>query len=157
MSTSLEHFQNLIKSVTDSIAGLPLDKDLEAKLNDTFPPSSEIFKSIAAACHEGRKNGDMCQHEAGGIEYGRVIKANDELANFSVDLVRMNNIVGPHHRHPEGEIDMIMPITEGAKFDGHGAGWLVYEADSAHKPTVSEGDALVLYLLPNGAIDFSRN
>lgn len=29
-------------------------------------------------------------------------------------------------------------------------------ADSAHPPTVSGGRALVLYLLPQGAIEFSR-
>jgi hypothetical protein len=50
---------------------------------------------------------------------------------------------------------MIMPLTEGARFDGHGAGWLVYGPGSAHRPTVTGGRALVLYLLPGGAIDFS--
>ena len=63
---------------------------------------------------------------------------------------------GPHHRHPNGEIDMIMPLTENAKFDGRGIGWLVYGPDSAHSPTVSGGKALVLYLLPEGAIDFTK-
>ena len=51
---------------------------------------------------------------------------------------------------------MIMPIAADAKFDEHSAGWLVYPADSAHSPTVSGGDALVLYLLPEGQIKFTR-
>jgi hypothetical protein len=42
-----------------------------------------------------------------------------------------------------------------AQFDGHGAGWLVYEPGSAHYPTVRGGKALVLYLLPQGAIEFT--
>jgi hypothetical protein len=72
-----------------------------------------------------------------------------------VDVVDMDDLAGPHHAHPNGEIDMIMPLTEGARFDGHGAGWLVYGPGSAHRPTVTGGRALVLYLLPGGAIDFS--
>jgi len=54
-----------------------------------------------------------------------------------------------------GEIDLIMPLTAGATFDGHLAGWCVYEAGSAHSPTVNAGQALVLYLLPQGAIQFT--
>ena len=44
-----------------------------------------------------------------------------------------------------------------ARFDGQGAGWVVYPADSAHVPTVSGGRALVLYLLPQGAIEFTKS
>jgi hypothetical protein len=68
----------------------------------------------------------------------------------------MENVVGPHHAHPKGEIDMVMPLTRRAKFDGHGAGWVIYGPGSAHRPTVSDGKALVLYLLPQGAIEFSK-
>lgn len=35
-------------------------------------------------------------------------------------------------------------------------GWLVYGAGTAHDPTVTGGRALVLYLLPGGAIEFTR-
>ena len=68
----------------------------------------------------------------------------------------MADVAGPHHRHPKGEIDLIMPVTPDAVFDGHGAGWLVYGPDTAHSPTVAKGHALVLYLLPDGAIEFTR-
>jgi hypothetical protein len=66
----------------------------------------------------------------------------------------MDSLAGPYHRHPNGEIDAIMPLDDAAEFDGHPAGWVVYGPDSAHYPTVSGGKALVLYLLPDGAIDF---
>ncbi len=135
---------------------MPLDKDLEAFLNQQFGSDSDLFSAIQSACHAGVASGDLCQSEAGGIKYGRAIKACDELSGFSVDLVYMKNIVGPHHRHPKGEIDMIMPIARDAKFDGRGKGWLVYGPDSAHRPTLTEGDALVLYLLPDGEIEFTR-
>jgi hypothetical protein len=54
------------------------------------------------------------------------------------------------------EIDLIMPLTLDARFDTRPAGWCVYEAGSAHSPTVTQGRALVLYLLPQGAINFTR-
>jgi hypothetical protein len=99
----------------------------------------------------------MCAREAGGIRFGRVIKPGAATNGFSVDVVEMSSIVGPHHSHPNGEIDFIMPLDTTARFDGRGAGWLVYPAGSAHPPTVTGGRALVLYLLPQGAIEFSKS
>jgi len=93
---------------------------------------------------------------AGGIKYGRVIKPGAATQGFSVDVVDMSPIVGPHHAHPNGEIDLVMPLESGAQFDGRGAGWIVYRPGSAHRPTVTHGRALVLYLLPGGAIEFTR-
>jgi hypothetical protein len=50
---------------------------------------------------------------------------------------------------------MVMPQTATARFDGRGAGWTVYPPGSAHRPTVTEGRALVLYMLPEGKIEFT--
>jgi len=91
-----------------------------------------------------------------GIRYGRVLKAADDLQRFSVDVVDMKDVVGPHHVHPQGEIDLIMPLEGDALFDGHPAGWCVYPPGSSHRPTVTQGRALVLYLLPEGQIEFTR-
>lgn len=41
------------------------------------------------------------------------------------------------------------------RFDGMGEGWHVCPAGSDHHPTVTGGDAYVLYLLPEGAIEFT--
>jgi hypothetical protein len=41
--------------------------------------------------------------------------------------------------------------------DGHGGGWCIYPPGSAHSPTVSGGAALVLYLLPEGKIEFTKS
>ncbi len=153
---SISEFQTLVQKVTALIKDKPLDNSLENELNSTFPANSELFKAIEAACHEGIRAGEMCQFEGGGIKYGRVIKPTPELQGCSIDLVEMSNIKGPHHRHPMGEIDMIMPQDAGAQFDNRGAGWLVYGPDSSHSPTVTHGKALVLYLLPEGAIEFTR-
>lgn len=138
------------------IAEKPLDKDLMDYMNDRFSPDSNEFKQLADACRKGIAEGWLCNHEAGGVKFGRIIKAGEDTHGFSVDVVDMNNIVGPHHRHPKGEIDMVIPEDAEAKFDQHGEGWVVYEADSAHNPTVTDGRAIVLYLLPDGAIEFTR-
>ena len=152
-----EQLRDLLAPIAQRVRDKALDKSVEADLNHTFPASGAVFKDIFAACQGAVEAGWMCSREADGIKYGRVIKAGPELNGFSVDVVEMNNIRGPHHRHPNGEIDMVMPLTENAKFDGHGAGWVVYEPDSAHYPTVSDGKALVLYLLPQGAIEFTKS
>ncbi|MEX0730221.1 MAG: DUF4863 family protein [Aquisalimonadaceae bacterium] len=153
---SLADFQQLIIRVTSEIANKPLDPSLETYLNTKFPADGEVFGAIRRACDQAVEEGWMCNREHGGIRFGRVIKPSDATDGFSVDVVHMNDIAGPHHRHPAGEIDMIMPITPNAKFDGKGAGWMVYPPDSAHPPTVSDGEARVLYLLPQGQIEFSR-
>lgn len=148
-----EQFREQIESITREIAGKPLDAALAAHLNARFPATSAEFRAIRATCDAAIKDGWMCEREQGGIRFGRVIK---DVDGFSVDVVQMGEVVGPHHRHPNGEIDMVMPLKGDAKFDGHGAGWVVYGPDSAHKPTVAGGEALVLYLLPGGAIEFTR-
>ena len=149
-------FRALMKQVTDHIGERPLDSALEADLNRAFQANGEVYSRILDTCRAAIAAGWMCEREAGGIKYGRVIKSAPDMRGYSVDVVDMDAVRGPHHRHPNGEIDLVMPLTEDAKFDGRGAGWVVYAPDSAHFPTVTEGRALVLYLLPQGAIEFTR-
>jgi hypothetical protein len=149
-------FQALIGRLTEEIAGIPLGASLEAHLNAEHGPGSRTYDLIFDACKEGVQAGWMCNREADGIRYGRVLKPTDATHGFSVDVVEMENIAGPHHEHPNGEIDLIMPLTPDACFDTRPAGWCVYEAGSAHRPTVTKGRALVLYLLPQGAINFTK-
>jgi hypothetical protein len=152
---TLEAFTSLIGGVTARVAGRPLDAALARDLNATMPGTGADVAAIARACREAIRDGWMCNREAGGIRYGRVVKPGPATHGHSVDVVEMNDVVGPHHRHPAGEIDLVMPIDANARFDGHGAGWVVYGPGSAHRPTVTGGRALVLYLLPQGAIEFT--
>lgn len=144
-----------IAALAAQLVDRPLDHPLDQWLNQQHGPTSASYQALRRSCESGVSEGWLCQREAGGIRYGRVFKPADDLQGFSVDVVDMTDIAGPHHAHPNGEIDLIMPIDELARFDGRGAGWLVYPAGSAHRPTVSGGRALVLYLLPQGQIDFS--
>lgn len=153
---SLDLFKQTMSDLVDDIQGKPLNSSLQAYLQQNYSVDSAAFKVIRQICESAIKEGWMCEREAGGIGYGRVLKPSDQRQGFSVDVVLMNNIKGPHHRHPKGEIDMIMPLTTGAKFDGKGEGWCVYPENSTHHPTVTGGEAMILYLLPQGAIEFTK-
>jgi hypothetical protein len=48
-----------------------------------------------------------------------------------------------------------MRLDDATPFDHHGAGWLVCPPGNAHRPTVRNARAVVLYLLPEGALEFS--
>lgn len=147
-------FAALMNEVAKTVGTRTVDAQLGDYLNDAIPPDGEAFTRIERACHAAIEAGWMCKHEAGGIRYGRVLRP-DAVQGFSVDVVHMNEVRGPRHKHPKGEIDMVMPIDAAARFDGHGRGWCAYPAHSEHYPTVTGGAALVLYLLPDGEIEFT--
>ena len=161
MIISSSELHRQISALTSQMSGKILDQDLQDWLNLEHGVDSATWRELEQSCRQGVAEGWLCQHEAGGIRYGRVFKPDPQLHGFSVDVVDMDDvgmgdIVGPHHRHPAGEIDMVMPISAEARFDGHAAGWVVYEPGTAHYPTVSDGRALILYLLPSGSIEFTR-
>ena len=158
-ATAIADFRALIVQLTAQIAGKPLDADLDAWLNQHHGASSIRYQQLKAACEAGVRDGWLCNRSGGGVRYGRIFKPADDLHGFSVDVVDMENLAGPHHSHPLGEIDLIMPLgahsdSAGVLFDGRPAGWMVAPAGSAHRPTVEGGRALVLYLLPQGSIQF---
>ena len=150
-----DEFRLEIAALTRQLVGRPLDAALDTWLNAEVGPGTETYTRLKAACQEGAAEGWLCNKEGGGIRYGRIFKPADDLHGFSVDVVDMQDLAGPHHSHPNGEIDLLMPLEGDALFDGRPAGWIVYPPGSAHRPTVSQGRALVLYLLPAGAIQFT--
>jgi len=154
---SKQAFHQLVADVATQIAGRPLDDELDRWLNTHHGAGTPTFNGLKQACIDGVAEGWLCDREGGGIRYGRIFKPAPDLHGFSVDVVDMNEIAGPHHAHPNGEIDLIMPIEGDATFDGRPAGWCVYPPGSAHHPTVDNGRALVLYLLPEGQIQFTKS
>jgi Domain of unknown function (DUF4863) len=158
MSTSpaQDRFRQDLAALTAQVAGRPLDAALDAWLNAEHGAESATFHRIVEGCKAGVAEGWLCNREGGGIKYGRVFKPADDLHGFSVDVVDMADVAGPHHTHPLGEIDLLMPPEGDALFDGRPAGWIVKEPGSAHRPTVTQGRALVLYLLPQGQITFTK-
>jgi hypothetical protein len=155
MTTPMQ-LQQLIAPVARLAQGRDLDAALQGEFNLKFAPESEQFQYIRDACHAGIAAGWLCGEGDAKRRFGRIFEAGEATHGFSVDVVDITDLVGNHHRHPTGEIDMIMPVDPGARFDDHGAGWLVYPPGSGHRPTVSGGRALILYLLPEGKIEWTR-
>ncbi len=154
MTTPIE-FQQLVAPVARFARGRALGAALQADLNLKFSPEDDTFQQIRAACHAGIAAGWLCGQGDAKRRYGRIFEPGEATHGFSVDVVDITELVGNHHRHPTGEIDMIMPVTAQARFDDHGAGWLVYPPGSGHRPTVTGGRALILYLLPEGRIEWT--
>jgi len=151
-----DKFRAQIAGLTAQLAGRAIDAELDAWLNREHGAGSATYAALKASCEAGVAEGWLCNREGGGIKYGRIFKPADDLHGFSVDVVDMTDIAGPHHVHPHGEIDLHMPLGGDATFDGRPAGWVVMPPGSAHRPTVAAGRALVLYLLPQGAIEFTQ-
>ena len=149
-------FQALLKPVTDLISSGAIDDTLAENLNKQFPPGGETFDAIERACHEAIADGWMCANSNEKARWGRVIEPCEETGGLSVDVVELTDLVGSHHSHPVGEICMVMPVTPGAQFDGTDRGWCVFEPETSHHPTVSNGQALILYMLPDGKIEFAE-
>ena len=154
--TSPTEFRRLVAPITLFAQGRALDAVLQRDLNLKFPPHGDVFRRIEEACHAGIAAGWMCREGDAKRRFGRIFEPGEPTHGFSVDVVDITDLVGNHHRHPTGEIDLIMPVTPEARFDGNGAGWLVYAPDTGHRPTVTAGRALVLYLLPQGRIEWTQ-
>ncbi len=152
----LSEFKSILKPVTDLVSKTAIDAKLNEELNNRFPPGGEVFDAIEDACHKAIEAGWMCANGDEKARWGRVIEAGEETGGLSVDVVQLADLVGRHHSHPTGEVCMIMPISPDAKFDGLPRGWCVFEPGSGHFPTVSDGKALILYMLPDGKIDFTE-
>jgi len=157
MQTARQQFTTLVHKITEDISGKPLDENMQHYLEQTYPVNGTTFRQLADACRTGITEGWLCNREQAGIKFGRIMKPGADTHGFSVDVVDMDNIIGPHHRHPNGEIDMVIPESANAVFDGHGCGWVVYGPGSDHHPTVTDGRAIILYLLPDGKIEFTSH
>lgn len=152
---SIQEFSEFVGKIVRGLDGKPLDGAMEVALNVQFPASGTEFRALKALCAKGEAEGWLVAREMGGIRFGRPIKPGGAAGRFSVDVVRMKDIKGPHHIHTTGEIGAVMAIEGVPRFDGKGEGWYVYGPGSDHHPTVAGGDAYILYLLPEGAIEFT--
>jgi hypothetical protein len=93
--------------------GKVLNHELQDWLNLKHGVGSNTYREIEQSCRNGVTEGWLCQYEAGvsitAVHYGRIFKPGAELHGFSVDVVDVNDLAGPHHRHPAGEIDLVRP------------------------------------------------
>jgi hypothetical protein len=145
------------RPLIDAARGVDLTKPAAARdaLRARLDPSSDearaLNQKLLALLAEGRiaDRGEM------PVQFGRVTKATPESDDFSIDVVHMNG-PGPHHVHPGGEVNWCVALEGDPRFDGEPPGWVVMPPGSGHVPTVSGGRMLIVYLLPQGRIEFTR-
>jgi len=127
-------------------------KAAETELGRRFDPTSDEAKTLNAELLALYEAGEIAHRGEPPVRWSRVAKA-EETPGFSIDAVHMTG-AGPRHRHPQGEIDYCIALDGAPTFDGRPAGWVVFGPDSVHVPTVADGTMLIVYLLPDGQIEF---
>jgi hypothetical protein len=146
-----EQFVELLRPLAEALRAVDVDAaDAAAQAERAAAFSGDAVRAVRAAVTANIGSDWLLPKEAGGIRFGRVAK---DLVGFSVDAVSMDK-PGPRHRHPNGEIDLCFATRGAARFDGQPEGWVVYGKGSEHVPTVTDGEMLILYFLPGGAIEF---
>jgi hypothetical protein len=147
---------NMVQQVLDFVADRPFDDELEFQLNRRFGPYGPFYDRLAKLLKAGLAEGWAAYTpiEGAGYSRGRIAEVSPETRGMRVESAIMRDVVGQYHCHTRGEIDMVVPIDEGALWCGHGAGWVVYPPGSEHFPTTTGGQAAMLFFLPNGEIEY---
>ncbi len=99
------------------------------------------------------RDGKIAERGELPVRFGRVSKATPESRDFSIDVVLMTG-PGPRHRHPAGEINYCIRIDGEPTFMDQPPGWVDEAPDSVHVPSVAGGTMLIVYLLPQGQMEF---
>jgi hypothetical protein len=149
----LETFRPLL----DAAHGLDLDHPQKARteLVRRLDPSGSVALELSSELRALLESGAIANRGELPVRYGRVAKAGPETRGFSIDVVLMNG-AGPRHRHPRGEVNFCVALEGQPTFDGEPPGWVVMPPDSSHVPSVANGTMLIVYLLPQGEIEFTR-
>lgn len=147
-----EQFVQLLTPLANALRGIDVDAaDAAAVVERAVPFAGPLVAAVRAAAVASVGSEWLLPKSNAGIRFGRAAK---DLAGFSVDAVLMD-VPGPRHRHPNGEIDLCFATKGRPRFDGNEEGWVVYGKGSSHVPTVRDGEMLILYFLPGGAIEFA--
>jgi len=126
-----------------------------AQLEARYPLDGDTVAGISRALFAGMKEGTVCDRGGDDLRYSRLFGPSAASYELSADAVWMRT-AGPHHTHPQGEVDLCLSDDGAPTFDGRAPGWTVYGPGSSHTPTVRGGSMMILYLLPGGAIEFTR-
>lgn len=125
--------------------------ELLRRLDPKGPAALAVERGLRELLAEGRiaERGEL------PVKWGRVAKAGPETLGFSIDVVLMDG-AGPAHRHPRGEVNFCIAMSGTPTFESQPPGWVVLPAGSTHVPTVAGGTMLIVYLLPEGAVEWIR-
>jgi len=146
--------------------------EMERWLNTKYGTESALYKDLARLIKLGVAEGWAANQEISGPHYrrSRILTPVPETFHFSITAVYMNSrnacsfvdddeiLKGDYHGHPYGEINVVVPLDEGAELKGlqgwQGAGWTAPDPGSRHFPEVRGGALIALFYLPAGRISY---
>lgn len=144
---------------------------LERWLNLTYGPGSALYEDFAALIKAGIEEGWAANVQIDGPRYrrSRLCEPGAETFHFSITAVYMDSTEpdpggrrtyrGDYHLHPYGELNMVVPLNEGAALAGPNgwceAGWTAPSPGSHHYPEARGGAVIALFYLPAGRISYN--
>jgi hypothetical protein len=149
---SKEQLLDLLGPLTEFLRGIPLGDPGEsvARIEERFPYQGETVETIRHAMVAAVDEGWLVPREKGAVKFGRLAA---EYNGFSLDVV-LSGGDGPRHLHPKGEVNLMFSWDGEPIFDGCEPGWAVFPPGSTHVPAVVGGQMLILYLLPDGEVEW---
>jgi len=169
-STKDELFARFIPLLQE-VKDMTTSTEVEQWLNTKYGVESELYKDLARLITLGVQEGWAADAEVAGPRYrrSRVVAPCEETFFFSATAVLMdstdnaqNNPEGSfraaYHLHPYGELNLVVPLDEGAALAGPNGwcygGWTAPAPGSHHFPEVKGGAVISLTFLPAGRIAF---
>ncbi len=157
----------LLQEVKDMTAGT----EWEQWLNATYGLESELYQDLSRLITLGVNEGWAADVEVAGPRYRRAQLAAPSAETFFFSMTGVlldstgNSQSNPegsfragYHAHPYGEINLVVPLNEGAALAGPNGwcygGWTAPAPGSHHFPEVKNGAVFSLTFLPAGRIAF---
>jgi hypothetical protein len=123
-----------------------------ADLDQTFP--LDQIGRLRRAIETAHATGELTPRKATEtLSFGRLAKPGPATHGLSIDVVDMEG-AGAGHTHPNGEVSLCFATSGDARFVGHPEGWVVVPPGSHHIPEVTGGRMLIVYFLPDGAMEW---
>jgi hypothetical protein len=147
---------------------------MERWLNEKYGEGSKLYGDLSRLIKIGVREGWAANQEVEGSKYrrSRILEPVPETFHFSITAVYMNSVApyrfkeedephvlrGQYHGHPYGELNLVVPLNEGAQLKGlqgwQGPGWTAPDPGSSHYPEVRGGAVIALFYLPAGRISY---
>jgi Domain of unknown function (DUF4863) len=145
--------------------------EVEQWLNTKYGVESELYRELARLITLGVQEGWAADAEVAGPRYrrSRVGLPSADTFFFSITAVLLDStdnaqnnpedsFRADYHLHPYGEINLVVPLNEGAALAGQNGwcygGWTAPAPGSHHFPEVKGGALISLTFLPAGRIAF---
>jgi hypothetical protein len=153
---SNEQVVDALAPVLERLNALDLTNPSAARetLEREFPLNGPLGKKLRELTTAGLNAGWLCAKAAGDSKVSRVAKP-DAAKGYSIDAVMLWGD-GPWHKHTKGEVNALIALEGTPEFCGFKEGWAVFAPGSQHVPSVKGGKMLILYMLPDGAVEWKK-